>query len=249
MTATKKRQLTQEEALECEKLNDIFQAKKSEFGLTQEKMAFKMGITQPAVGHYLNGRNPLNIQSALKFSEILQVPVKDFSPRLSNELKSLGLIFSKDDDAGIWPSGLAETSGNYRSGSLPLLQWKDITSVGDAQKARNRDKHPSLLSPFAHSQQAFALKYCGDSMSPEYREGEYVLVEPSFSFKHNNDVLAQIAPGRFGIRRIQITSEGTYLLAVNSSHPNRKIEIIDSSAVIGPITGSWQPRHSSTLIP
>lgn len=43
-------------------------------------------MTQGAVGHYLNGRSPLNLESALKFADVFDVSVSDFSPTLAKLL-------------------------------------------------------------------------------------------------------------------------------------------------------------------
>lgn len=39
-----------------------------------------MGITQGALGHYLNGYNPLNLEARIKFATILNKDVKEIWP-------------------------------------------------------------------------------------------------------------------------------------------------------------------------
>lgn len=42
-------------------------------------------FTQSAVSQYLNGRIPLNVEAAYKFSEMLGKPIAAFSPTLAEE--------------------------------------------------------------------------------------------------------------------------------------------------------------------
>ncbi|KYO76968.1 HTH-type transcriptional regulator PrtR [Pseudomonas aeruginosa] len=88
---------------ECLQLKAIFNSRKRDLGLTQEKLAHLLGINQSSVSHYLNGVNPLNAQAAAAFAEILQVHVREFSPRLADEITDMAKTLR--------PSPKAETEG------------------------------------------------------------------------------------------------------------------------------------------
>ena len=81
------------------------------------------------------------------------------------------------------------------------------------------------------------------SMFPEYREEEYILVDPSVEPRHNDDVVARTPEGTYTFKRLQITPDGTYLLALNVNHPERKIKIPNDSLICGVVTGSWLKRR------
>lgn len=86
------RKLTYDEITECKALRAIFEAKKKGLGLTQEAAGVAMGISQSAVGHYLHGRNALNMQAAMKFASMLRVDLGDFSPRLARQAAEMGFV-------------------------------------------------------------------------------------------------------------------------------------------------------------
>lgn len=88
---------------ECLQLKAIFNSRKRDLGLTQEKLAHLLGINQSSVSHYLNGVNPLNAQAAAAFAEILQVHVREFSPRLADEITDMAKTLR--------PAPKAETEG------------------------------------------------------------------------------------------------------------------------------------------
>jgi phage repressor protein C with HTH and peptisase S24 domain len=84
-----KKPLPEDRKEECQKLKAIFNAKKRELGLTQEKLADALCMNQSSVSHYLNGINPLNTSVAAAFAKILGVPVSEFSTRLALEIEKI----------------------------------------------------------------------------------------------------------------------------------------------------------------
>ena len=52
-----KKSLTTEQLEDAKRLKALYESKKKELGITQYSIADELGITQGAVGHYLNGRN------------------------------------------------------------------------------------------------------------------------------------------------------------------------------------------------
>ena len=73
--------------LESVKLKKLFDKKKG--GLTQAKFGEMFAIgSQGVVCHYLNGRLLLNVEVAKKFAKGLNITVRDFSPRLADEIEN-----------------------------------------------------------------------------------------------------------------------------------------------------------------
>ena len=79
-------------------------------------------------------------------------------------------------------------------------------------------------------------------MSPEYRTGEILLVEPELAAMHNDDVVVRTPDGQVTFKRLQITEDGTYLLALNPEFPNRILHMPADTAICGVVTGSWIKR-------
>jgi transcriptional regulator with XRE-family HTH domain len=77
-----RRSLTDDELIMSKNLRRIWDKKKDKLGLTQEKAGYQFGCTQGAIGHYLNGKIPLNLRAQLKFAQILQVNATDINPRV-----------------------------------------------------------------------------------------------------------------------------------------------------------------------
>jgi transcriptional regulator with XRE-family HTH domain len=75
---------------DSERLIEIWNEKKSELGLSQAKVAELFGIkNQTAISQYLNGRIPLNMEAAIKFAKVLEVPVAEISPSFASWFNTL----------------------------------------------------------------------------------------------------------------------------------------------------------------
>lgn len=82
----KRRELTEQEISWARNLSRIWLASKAGHGLNQEWLADQVGMTQPAVGQYLNAKIPLNTDAICAFARALKIDVteidEDFYERL-----------------------------------------------------------------------------------------------------------------------------------------------------------------------
>lgn len=79
---SRRRLLTGEELQDAERLKKIWEEKSRTLNLTQLAVSKAFGFAnQSAVSQYLNARIPLNMETAAKFSKILNVALTDISPR------------------------------------------------------------------------------------------------------------------------------------------------------------------------
>lgn len=134
----KKREISDIEKEECKLLKQIFNARKKELGLSQEKIAGLLGVTQAAINHYLNGTNALNASIASEFAKILGVPVGSFSWRLEKEINEMSnsLIIS----GGVINGALNNNIGGvYNNTSYTLNQ--NSVSKPTKEELADADKH------------------------------------------------------------------------------------------------------------
>lgn len=75
------RKITDADRRAAERLREIYQAKKGELGLTQEKIGELYGeASQGLISQYMNGRIALGAVATLKFAGILRVTPTDIRP-------------------------------------------------------------------------------------------------------------------------------------------------------------------------
>jgi transcriptional regulator with XRE-family HTH domain len=69
----------------------MWQAVRAEAGKpwSQEYCSEQLRMGQSAINQYLNGRIPLNLNALLKFAILIDVPIRELSPALADELEML----------------------------------------------------------------------------------------------------------------------------------------------------------------
>ncbi|WP_426784527.1 LexA family protein [Serratia sp. 2C06] len=179
--------LTTEQLKDAERLKALYESKKKRLGITQQHIADAMNITQSAVGHYLNGRNALNISAAMMFAKTLDVQIEDFSPSLAKEV---GLMHS-------YAENVKFLGGNDSNPSYPLISWVSAGCWSEALEPYAMKDIDEWISSDAHIEGGgFWLKVQGDSMtSPvgiSIPEGMIILVDTGKSPKNGSLVVAKI---------------------------------------------------------
>jgi len=76
----KNRKLNPKQIEEAERLKSVWDKNKRNLGITQESAGVIMGMTQGAIGQYLNGYIALNVEAKLKFSKVLNKNPEEIWP-------------------------------------------------------------------------------------------------------------------------------------------------------------------------
>jgi transcriptional regulator with XRE-family HTH domain len=85
---TKRRELTEEEKACAARLKDIWEKKRHVLELSQERLGIEMGMSQSAVGQYLNAKIPLNLPVKISFAMALQCDLVEIDPEIPFSLPS-----------------------------------------------------------------------------------------------------------------------------------------------------------------
>lgn len=78
----KYRPLTPNEKAWANNLRGIYERKKGEMGLSQQKLGDMMGISQSAVGQYINGKIPMGLEAKISFAIALRCNVAEIDPEI-----------------------------------------------------------------------------------------------------------------------------------------------------------------------
>lgn len=90
------------------RLRAAWENNKTVLGLTQERAADALGWTQGAVGAYLRGDIPLNLNAIIKFARLLGIPARDIDPEIGRDVDE------------ITATGVAEDAAVYGVENIPL---------------------------------------------------------------------------------------------------------------------------------
>ena len=223
---------------ECLRLKEIFNSKKGELGLTQEKLAHLMNMNQSSVSHYLNGVNPLNTSVAAAFAKILGVDVSAFSTRLANEIADI----SKSVDA----ADRSFSSPSEKDYAL-IPQFKARASCGDGYLNDHVEvteglvfKRDWLRRMNSKPENLYVIYAHGDSMEPYIFEGDVVLFDTSQTEPKDKQVYVIRRPdGGTSIKRLIQQLSGTWLIRSDSPDKaeNPDEPVSDTSIHSMPILG------------
>lgn len=172
------------------RLKSLFQAKRGELQLTQEKLAAELGdgVTQGAVSHFMNGRTALSVNAAVVFARALGVPVSEISPTLSAQIEKMsqalpGKIAQQTTDGRTPPRSFSlEDEPSYTG----VMQLTARGSTGDGDD----NPHVEIRGVMAFktswlrannlNQKHLDVIYAnGHSMEPTINDGDVLLIDES----------------------------------------------------------------------
>ncbi len=200
-------------------------------GMTQGQLAAAVGIAQPTLSNLEKGKHAETVK-IVEIAKTLGVRPAWLSsgagPMLEGEACAL--------DANVSP-------GPDIRGMLPLISWVQAGAFCDVIDClQPGDAEAWYPCPVTHTPNAYVLRVDGDSMFPEYRDGEMIFVDPRGGYVHGDDVIVRDPDGKATFKRLQITPDGTFLLAINPAWPDRIIRIPDNSQICGKVIFQGRPR-------
>lgn len=170
--------LTQEQLDESAALKRLFSEKVS---ISQREFASRYQIgTSGFLWQLLNGRRPLNLDVAIKFSNALGVDIAEFSTRLSNKQREISLS-----------NVVAVKAATKR---IPILSYVQAGHPRDVGQCQHRtaaiDNGDFVYVDEETPDECFALIVQGNSMQPEFLAGDTIIIDPSLSPRPGDFVVA-----------------------------------------------------------
>lgn len=215
-----KKSLTTEQLEDAARLKALYESKKKSLGVTQYTIADELGITQGAVGHYLNGRNALNLSVAAAFAKILHVSIADFSPSIGSEAQKM---LSRE------PSNI-KYIGPYNKGrEYPLISWVQAGAWAEAMEPYSIDQIDEWFESDAKVfGKAFWLRVDGDSMTAptgvSIPEGTLVLIDTGREAVNGSLVIAKMVDANEAtFKKLIIDGGQKYLKGLNPAWPMKEI--------------------------
>jgi SOS-response transcriptional repressor LexA len=129
-------------------------------------------------------------------------------------------------------------------GYIPLISWvaagawtavEDPYEVGDAEAW--------VPCPVTHGNHTFVLRVRGMSMEPEYRDGDWIFVDPDRHAENGSHVVVRLENEQEAtFKKLVIEGDRRYLMALNPGWPDRVIEINGNARIVGTVIFSGKPR-------
>ncbi|TWW38979.1 helix-turn-helix domain-containing protein [Pseudomonas aeruginosa] len=196
---------------------------------TQQALEQRSGVGQTTIGRILRRDTEAKIDTVSDLARAFRVSASDLiDPTFIERISGAS-------------SNISGTKGT--TGRVPLISWVTARAMYNTIDSMDKGNAEEWLdSPFSHSKRSFCLRLRGESMLPEYKEGEIILIDPDVIAKHNDDVLAVLPDGMITFRRLQDSYDGQYLLIINPSFPDRVMRRPEGTVICGVCIGSWLER-------
>jgi SOS-response transcriptional repressor LexA len=88
-----------------------------------------------------------------------------------------------------------------------------------------------------------ALRVSGESMEPDYRNGDIIYVDPDIAAVHGKDVVVRLVDrNETTFRRLVVESELRYLKPLNPNWPDKYIHIPADARIVGVVVGKYADK-------
>ncbi|WP_341959227.1 XRE family transcriptional regulator [Pseudomonas sp. RC10] len=186
--------------------------------ITQEKLAERMGKTQGAVGHWLNGRREPGLTDINQMLDIVGLPPLAISPGL-------------EDGSNLGPA----LQPIREPRDYPLISWVEAGEVTEAP-SRIGGTHAWIESTENAGYEAYWLTVKGHSMTsngnPSFPEGSLILVKPDSEIINGKYyVVEMLDTGKKTFKQYVEDAGYRYLRPLNDTY--RTIEIDHNCRFLG----------------
>lgn len=227
---TTRRQLTPEEQQEAERLSAAWLAYKAENkGANQTWLAAVSELgTQGAVGQYLRGVIPLNLDALLAICRIIKADPQKISPRLASKIDGIPSsdIFKRE----MLPAGsravVSADDTDSEVGYIPYWSAKGSCGGGfmnyEPLPKGHLTKEASFFKKYdLKPQDSFAIYADGNSMSDFIVDGDLVIFNKAKTIPISGEIFAIEHPDGLRIKRLRRKIDGTWVLE-SRNHDKQK---------------------------
>ncbi|WP_258306697.1 LexA family transcriptional regulator [Stenotrophomonas maltophilia] len=166
MESSRKAKPTKADVAAAARLKSVWNAKARKLGITQEKVALELGITQGAVSQYLNGKIPMNFRTLKVFAASLGI--EDTEIRNDLPEQQFTAAKTKEDD-------YTDVLGYSQSAGLGA----GAEAVEYAETHSLKFKKTSLRRRGIYGRNLAVYYGKGDSMEPTIKDGDAILFDTS----------------------------------------------------------------------
>lgn len=231
-------------------LGSIVRSRRDELGMTQELVAAQVGISKPYLSNIETGKakNPpsdgviRSLERALSFrpGELVKIAhltrtptdIREKYERLMAELSKLRGVIAQIRGGEADEDELAAPDADFVADSREEL-WAGVVvpvinrvTAGYPHHFTDLDYPAGIAEeyircPDVHDPQAFAARVVGDSMEPDYCEGDIVVFSPNAVARSGDDCFVRLEPGEGTTfkRAYQDDKKTTRLQPLNRKYP------------------------------
>lgn len=208
------------------KLGEKIRQAIKEAGLTQQKLADKIGTTNPVVNVWVTGKRNPTTASLKKIADATGKPYSFFMEEDLEFSRSMRAVPLTDKNTISLPI-LADVPAG-----LPEFSDADVETFWDI---------PRWVFPGAD----FVVKCNGDSLEPKLHQGDYCVIRKTGEPIHGRAMVVKTESG-ICMKVINKLTDGQIQLC--STNPKYKPFIPDELVIVGLIIGSWSRQDKENWL-
>ena len=230
--------------------------------MTQSELSEKTGFKQNTISNHENGKRQLDEQDIRIYSKALGVhpqelfdlsksttviPVSEDArvlPVVDKRFTELSITYRKlrdeaKDKVVDYADNLLKQQENVASERLYSYKVYEKLSAGTGYSYLNDGNYDEVFYTgyFDHD---FASWVFGDSMEPNYKSGDVVLIKQT-GFDYDGAVYAVDWDGQTYIKKVYREDDGLRLVSINTQYTDKFAPYDENPRVIGKIVGNFKP--------
>ena len=126
--------------------------------------------------------------------------------------------------------GLIERDAAVAACFVPLLGFAEASADGyfDDRGFPTGERWQAIAFPAVNDGHSYALKICGDSMVPAYRDGDVIIVSPSAPVRRGDRVVVRTKSGEMIVKELKRkTAKSIELKSLDGEHAERTLAMAD----------------------
>jgi SOS-response transcriptional repressor LexA len=194
-----------------------FRAKREEKGLSAREVAKRAGISDAHVLYIENEKRKPTFDVVMKLLKALDADIQEF-------LQETGYL-----PVNVEPAALKKLR------PVPVVSWvmagkreliSDTFQPGEADEWIESD---------VKGKHVFALRIKGDSMEPEFKEGEVVIINPHVEAKPGDYVIVKNDEEEATFKQLKVYGDTTVLHPLNPKYPDIELKKGNKYKIVGKV--------------
>ncbi len=183
-------------------------ALRDRFGLTQDELAEKLGVTRESVHRWETDKIAIRDRHVAKMVELFGIDPEDIKSSRFGLAGSERMPLST-----VLPPNAIPVRGTSAMVPLRVLGHTHAGSTMDEEESSYEVEFPEGV--VSRHPNCFALKVEGDCMNRRYPDGCHILVDPSIEPRNGSAVVAEFEDGR-SVLRVYMRGSSTLMLTADS---------------------------------
>jgi SOS-response transcriptional repressor LexA len=173
-------------------------------GLKASHLAKEIGLSHVAIGNFLNGQLPKSEHLAM---------LADFFHVTTDYM----LGREPEKKAGKEATGLRESGGPYwgTTNLAPVISW---ASAGMGHEYYDQGEDVRRVATDCKDPNCYALEVDGDSMEPDFLNGDIIIVAPNIEATNGDMVVAKTLKGEVLFKKLKWSADGKVARLIPLNH-------------------------------